>query len=87
MSKSEELSKNFTPIMSQLVEELGYDPLDREHGSYDDYNLASSVLDDALTGLHDYVVSLYEERYESSRRDYADVSGEVSRMSPRDERT
>lgn len=40
-----------TPIYDALREELGHDPLNRQHSSYDEYYTASQLYAEAKAGL------------------------------------
>ncbi len=76
-----------TLFYDDLVEEFGFDPLDVDDASNDDYKLASAVYDDYATGLHDWVLSLYREDFgEEARWRHGDVSSDVSGLPSGDER-
>lgn len=44
-----------SPLFTELVEELGHDPLDRMDPSYDDLHVASQMYDEAMEQLRKLV--------------------------------
>lgn len=52
--------QNDSPLFTELVAELGHDPLDRMHSSYDDFHLASEIHAEAMEHLRKLVTDTTE---------------------------